>query len=87
MEISNVSQNPHYPDALLFPCPPKQSKHVEYWTLHGNKLFVKALSLHTLANSYNFFENTATKIPNRTTKKIKEHFEVLVKDIKLIRRN
>lgn len=84
MEISNVSYNSHNEDALLFTCSSKQSKHVdEYWTFQENKLFEEVLALYD-SNSSDFFENITTKIPNKTIKQIKDHFEVLVEDIKLI---
>lgn len=83
MELSNVSCCPLIEDpALSFLCSTVRSNHAE-WTSEEDKIFEEALALHDL-NSCDLFEKIAIKIPGKSIEQIKEHFELLVEDVKLI---
>ncbi|KAA8516313.1 hypothetical protein F0562_016606 [Nyssa sinensis] len=63
--------------------PEPEPEHIIKWTFEENKLFENALAELNLENP-DLFEKISLRGPGKTVEQIKEHYEALVDDIKMI---
>ncbi|KAK3003367.1 hypothetical protein RJ639_008698 [Escallonia herrerae] len=54
------------------------------WEWEENKAFEIAIALHLLTGSDEEWEKIASMVPKKTIDEVKEHYKVLVEDIKAI---
>ncbi|KAK2972748.1 hypothetical protein RJ640_019396 [Escallonia rubra] len=54
------------------------------WEWEENKAFEIAIALHLKTGSDEEWETIASMVPNKTIDEVKEHYKVLVEDIKAI---